>query len=99
MGQGCNGFQIHVTDCEQFRPYRMSLALLQAIQILYPEQFAYKKPPYEYEFERLPMDLIIGDRRIREALEQGVPIQELEHGWQEELKAYQQRSRAVFLYD
>lgn len=99
MGQGCNGFQIHVTDCEQFRPYRTSLALLQAIQTLYPEQFAYKEPPYEYEFERLPMDLIIGDRRVREALEQGVSIQEMEQGWQEELEAYQQRSRAVLLYD
>lgn len=98
-GQGCNGFQIHVTDCEQFRPYRTSLALLQALQILYPGQFAYKKPPYEYEFERLPMDLIIGDRRVREALEQGVPLLEIEHGWQAELEDYRQRCRAVFLYD
>jgi uncharacterized protein YbbC (DUF1343 family) len=99
MGQGCNGFQIHVTDCEHYRPYRTSLALLQAIQTLYPDHFAYKKPPYEYEFERLPMDLIIGDRRVREALEQGVSIQVIEHGWQEELEAYRQRCRAVFLYD
>lgn len=99
MGQGCNGFQIHVTDYEQFRPYRTSLALLQAIRTLYPEQFAYKEPPYEYEFERLPMDLIIGDRKVREALEQGVPIQELELEWQEELEVYRQRCRAVFLYD
>lgn len=98
-GQGCNGFQIHVTDCERFRPYRTSLALLQALQILYPGQFAYKEPPYEYEFERLPMDLIIGDCRVREALEQGVTILEIEHGWQAELEAYRQRCRAVFLYD
>ena len=45
------------------------------------------------------MDLIIGDQRVREALEQGVPVQEMEQGWQEELEAYQQRCRAVFLYD
>jgi len=99
MGQGCNGFQVHVTDPERFRPYRTSLALLQAIQCLYPDQFAYKQPPYEYEFERLPMDLIIGDRRVREALENGVPIEELEHSWQAELADYQERCRAVFLYD
>ena len=99
MGQGCNGFQIHVTQLEDFRPYRTSLALLQAIRTLYPCQFAYKEPPYEYEFTRLPMDLIIGDQRVREALEQGVPVQEMEQGWQEELEAYQQRCRAVFLYD
>lgn len=99
MGQACNGFQIHVVDVETFRPYRTSLALLQAVRSLYPDQFAYKQPPYEYEFERLPMDLIIGDRAIREALENGVPLMELERGWQAELDDYLKRRRAVLLYD
>ncbi len=99
MGQGCNGFQLHVVDPETFRPYRTSLALLQAIRTLYPDQFAYKAPPYEYEFDRLPMDLIIGDRPVREALENGVAIQEIEHEWQDDLEAYRRRCRAVFLYD
>ncbi len=99
MGQGCTGFQIHVTNPTEFRPYRTSLALFQAIRRLYPGQFAYKEPPYEYEFERLPMDLIIGDRAIREALENGVPIVELEQGWQRELDDYRERCRAVLLYE
>jgi len=99
MGQGCAGFQIHVTDPGAFRPYRTSLALFQAIRCLYPDQFAYKPPPYEYEFERLPMDLIIGDRSVREALENGVTIAELEQGWQGELDEYRERRRAVLLYD
>jgi len=99
MGRGCNGFQLHVIDSESFRPYRTSLALLQAIRTLYPGQFAYKEPPYEYEFERLPMDLILGDRQVREALENGAAIEEMERGWEEELEGYRQRSRAVFLYD
>jgi len=88
-----------VTDLEEFRPYRTSLALFQAIRSLYPDQFAYKPPPYEYEFERLPMDLIIGDRSVREALENGVTIAELEQGWQGELDEYRERCRAVLLYD
>jgi len=99
MGQMCTGFQIHVLNPDQFRPYRTSLALFQAIRCLYPEQFAYKSPPYEYEFERLPMDLIIGDKMVREGLENGVPIAELERVWQEELDEYRQLRRAVFLYD
>ena len=99
MQQACTGFQIHVTDSEAFRPYRTSLALLQAVSRLYPGQFAYKEPPYEYEFERLPMDLIIGDRTVRENLETGMEIAELERGWQWELDEYQERRRAVLLYD
>jgi uncharacterized protein YbbC (DUF1343 family) len=99
MGQGCNGFQIHVTDPAAFRPYRTSLALLQALRSLYPGQFVYKPPPYEYEFERLPMDLIIGDRAVREALENGVSPMELEQGWQQDLDRYRERCRAVLLYE
>ena len=98
-GQACAGFQLHVTNHETFRPYRTSLALLQAMLILYPGRFAYKEPPYEYEFERLPMDLILGDRQVRQALEQGTPILEIEQGWQEELAAYRRRCAAVFLYE
>ena len=45
------------------------------------------------------MDLIIGDRAIREDLENGVPIMELERGWQAELDQYRERRRAVLLYD
>lgn len=99
VGQTCNGFQIHVTDPEAFRPYRTSLALLQAMMTLYPDQFAYKNPPYEYEFERLPMDLILGDQTVRLALEQRVPIDELECTWEPDLTAYRQRRQSVFLYD
>lgn len=95
----CTGFQIHVTDPASFRPYRTSLALLQAIRALYPDQFAYKSPPYEYEFHRLPMDLLIGDRAVRTALEQGVPIDDLEEGWQTDLAQFQERCRAVLLYE
>lgn len=99
MGQKCVGFQIHVTDAFTFRPYRTSLALLQALYRLYPGNFAYKEPPYEYEFERLPMDLILGDRRVREAVEHGVSIIELEQSWQGELDVYRQRIAPVLLYD
>nr|WP_240193553.1 DUF1343 domain-containing protein [Desulfobulbus alkaliphilus] len=98
-GQGCNGFQIHVTDPEVFQPYRTSLALLQAVRSLYPDHFAYKEPPYEYEYQRLPMDLILGDRSVRLAVEDGVLIEELEREWQTELQTYRQRSSTLFLYD
>lgn len=98
-GQRCCGFQIHVFDFNAFRPYRTSLALLQAMLRLYPEAFAYKDPPYEYEFERLPMDLIIGDRVVRAMVEQGEPIGDIERHWQAGLEGYRQRCRAVFLYE
>lgn len=98
-GQTCTGFHLHVTDAESFRPYRSTLALLQALMQLYPGQFAYKKPPYEYEFERLPMDLMIGDQSIRTGLEQGVPVMELERAWAPDLARFLNERSAVLLYD
>ncbi len=98
-GENCQGFQLHVTDEDRFRPYRTSLALLQAIMTLYPDQFAYKKPPYEYEYKQLPMDLILGSRQVRQNLEQGVAIADMEASWQNGLAEYQNRCRSVFLYE
>ena len=97
-GVPCAGFQLHVTAPRSFRPYRTSLALYQALFTLYPGQFAYKEPPYEYEYERLPMDLILGDQQVRLELEAGTEILELERSWQEDLAGFAERARAVFLY-
>lgn len=97
-GQSCCGFQIHVTDAETFLPYRTSLVLLQATMLLYPEKFSYKQPPYEYEFERLPLDLILGDQSVRVLLEEGAKVVEIEKEWQEDLQEFQKTREAYFLY-
>ena len=98
-GLACKGFQIHIIDPAIFRPYRTSLALLQAVMLLYPEAFAYKSPPYEYDYERLPMDLILGDRHVRQALEQGESIMDMEKSWQNDLDIFKKLRQEVFLYN
>jgi len=98
-GQACHGFQIHVTDPAVFRPYLTSLALLQAVIHLYPETFQYKEPPYEYEYERLPMDLILGDRNVRKALEHDESINKMEESWQNDLDDFDKLRQEVFLYN
>jgi len=67
--------------------------------LLYPGAFTYKKPPYEYEYERLPMDLILGDRQVRQALEQGKSLLDMENSWQKDLQAFEKLRREVFLYN
>ena len=97
-GEVCRGFQLHVTDRRVFKPYYTTLALLKAILSLYPEQFAWRQPPYEYETERLPFDLLTGDAAVRQALESGVPLAELEASWQGDLKRFGEIRREVLLY-
>ncbi len=88
-GELCRGFQLHVTDRASFKPYYTTLALLAAIRWLYPEQFTWRQPPYEYETERLPIDLLTGDDAIRLGLEEG---------WQEDLRHFMQGRREFLLY-
>ncbi len=97
-GRQCTGFHLHVTDPGTFKPYRTSLALLQAVYLLFPEAFTYKQPPYEYEHEKLPMDLILGDRKIRARLEQGIAVEQLEYEWSAELDLFDQRRQIYFMY-
>lgn len=99
QNQVCRGFQLHVTDPLSYRPYRTTLALLQAVFSLYPDSFAYAQPPYEYEYDILPVDLILGSRRLRQALEEGEEIMALEASWQQELMEFNEMRRAYFLYE
>ncbi len=97
-GQPCNGFQIHITDAEIFKPYFLSISLLQAVMKLYPVAFQYKKPPYEYEYERLPMDLIIGDSSLRQAIEGDRSIKGLEEEWLLDLQQFNRLRKQFLIY-
>jgi len=98
-GEACTGFHLHVIDNRVFKPYRTSLALLQTVYTLYPDDFSYKSPPYEYEFEKLPMDLILGDQDVRKKLEQGTALEQLEDEWSDALAAFDHKRRNYFLYE
>jgi len=56
-------------DPAAFRPYRLVAALFKAIRRRYPEIRLWTDPPYEYEFERRPIDVITGGSRLREWVE------------------------------
>ncbi|RKX60968.1 MAG: DUF1343 domain-containing protein [Thermodesulfobacteriota bacterium] len=97
-GKRCRGFQIHVTNRLEYRPYITTLAVLAAVKRMHPKDFAWKDPPYEYEFERLPADLIIGDKRVREALDAGTGPMDIQSVWARDLKDFEQARPAWLLY-
>ena len=97
-GEVCHGFQIHITDRERFRPYRLGLALLQAFLHVHGDRFRWLPPPYEYEYEKLPIDILLGDGELRMDLERGESLECLEARWSEGLDAYRQQREASLLY-
>jgi len=98
MGQPCSGFQIHITDKEGFKPYRMGLTLLQALGLTHPERFRWLDPPYEYEREKLPIDILIGSGTVRRRVEQGQNLDEIESDWEQQLQKYRERREPGLLY-
>jgi uncharacterized protein YbbC (DUF1343 family) len=97
-GQECRGFFLWVSDRQAFKPYLTSLTLLQVVQTLYRDSFQWKPPPYEYETQRMPIDLLIGDQKIRQSLESGTPITELEKAWMPGLKDFLTLRQNYLLY-
>ncbi len=98
QGRVCHGVEIHPIDPKTFRPYRTTLTLLAILMRWRPDQVAWRPPPYEYEYDRLAIDLILGDRRVREGLEAGRPVREIEAGWQPELDRFIEDRQRFLLY-
>ncbi len=69
-GRMCSGFQIHTDNAlyehYRFRPYRLIALTLKAIRLEYPDYEIWRAFPYEYETERLAIDLLSGGTFLRE---------------------------------
>jgi uncharacterized protein YbbC (DUF1343 family) len=94
----CKGFFIHVVDRKRFRPYRFTMSLLSALLRLYPSEFQWSDPPYEYVEDKLPIDVVLGDKRVRRDLEQGRSVLDMENEWSEELQAFLKTRSRYLLY-
>ncbi|MDA8793086.1 DUF1343 domain-containing protein [Bacteriovoracaceae bacterium] len=55
----------HVTNRQEFNSWRFGLTLLQESIKYLGDHFAWKEPPYEYESEKMPIDIICGTDKVR----------------------------------
>lgn len=97
-GRLCGGVQVHVTDAARFKPFLTGLALLASARRLAPREFAWRRPPYEFERRRLPIDILCGTDAIRRALERGERLSAIEGRWQRDLAGWRKRRRPYLLY-
>jgi uncharacterized protein YbbC (DUF1343 family) len=71
QGANCGGLYVHVTDPAAARPYRTAIAIIATVARLWPQHFQWLPPPYEYETQKPPIDIISGSSRLREAIDSG----------------------------
>jgi uncharacterized protein YbbC (DUF1343 family) len=98
QGELCHGFQIHITDEKAFRPYRTALSILRTILESFRDDFSWKEPPYEYEEEKLPIDILSGNPSVRENLENLTEISTIEEQWRNDLDRFRKRREKYLLY-
>jgi uncharacterized protein YbbC (DUF1343 family) len=96
--QGCGGCQIHVLDRRTFRPVESAIALLEAFRNEGGGAFRWKDPPYEYEYERNPFDVLAGSPMLREQIESGVPASDIARSWEKPVAKFAQLRETFLLY-
>jgi uncharacterized protein YbbC (DUF1343 family) len=97
-GTLCLGVFIHPVDRAAFNPSTTGLALLRGIVTLWPDAFAWKQPPYEYEHEKLPIDVIAGGTWVREWCEGRHPWTALAEKERADVAAFETERREFLLY-
>ncbi len=96
--ESCGGCQIHVTDRRAFRPVLAAVAVLAAFRRAGPDRFAWRQPPYEYEHEKMPIDILAGSPALREQIESGVPAREIAASWDGPVSAFESIRRPRLMY-
>lgn len=67
-GESCGGVAFHVTNRASFRSYSATVNLLAVVKMLWPKDFNWLPPPYEYETVKMPIDILSGSPALREWL-------------------------------
>jgi uncharacterized protein YbbC (DUF1343 family) len=97
-GELCNGIQIHVTDLENYRPVFTAHVIFDAIMELFPDDFKFNMPPYEYEYNLMPIDILSGDSGMRTSLLNRIPVgTELER-WESEIGEFLKEFSEIAVY-
>jgi uncharacterized protein YbbC (DUF1343 family) len=97
-GQRCGGCQIHVLNRETFRPVETAVALTAAFRAAAPDRFTWRQPPYEYEHEKLPWDILAGSSELRQQIEANVPAEEIARSWSPAVAEFEAVRRRCLLY-
>ena len=96
--QACGGCQIHVLNRGDFRAAESAVAVLIEIRAQGPKSFQWRQPPYEYEHEKLPFDILAGSGQLREQIDAGTPAPAIYDGWAADVERFRAARQQYLLY-
>jgi uncharacterized protein YbbC (DUF1343 family) len=87
-----------VPDRQSFRAVETGVALLGAFRAADKKSFAWRPPPYEYEHEKLPVDILAGSSALREQIEGGASARDIARSWEGDVAAFGRVREKFLLY-
>jgi uncharacterized protein YbbC (DUF1343 family) len=94
----CGGCQIHVLDRQQFKPVLTGIAIIDELRAANPVSFRWKDPPYEYEHDKVPIDVISGSASFRRDIDAGMRAEQIAASWAETVETFSQLRQPYLLY-
>lgn len=94
----CGGCQIHVLDRARFKPVLTGIAVIDEMRAADPASFAWKPPPYEYEHDKQPIDVIAGAKWFREAIDRGERAAAIAKRWEKTADDFRALRKQYLLY-
>jgi uncharacterized protein YbbC (DUF1343 family) len=98
-GKNCFGLQIHVTEARKYTPVYTALEIFNAIiDTSPPDSLQFILPPYEYENNLMPFDILSGDSIMRKSLVNRSPVKTEKERWEQEIKAFKEEFIHLSVY-
>lgn len=94
----CGGVQIHVNNRNIFKSFLTGAALIKVCYDLYQNEFRWKKPPYEYVYDKNPFDVINGGAVLREMIENKSSLRDIENWSNESSQPFLEERLQYLLY-
>jgi uncharacterized protein YbbC (DUF1343 family) len=96
--QPCGGCQIHVLNRNEYRVVESAVAILIEMRAQSTVKFQWRQPPYEYEHEKLPFDILAGSSDLRQQIEAGLPARAIYDSWRSGLDTFDKERKPFLLY-
>jgi uncharacterized protein YbbC (DUF1343 family) len=94
----CGGCQIHVTSRQAFEPVKAGVSLMRECFGLAPDRFKWRDPPYEYEHDKMPIDILAGSPSLRQQIEQQAALADIVASWRPGEVEFAEARRPYLLY-
>ncbi len=94
----CEGAYIHVLDRSSFEPVLCFVAIMQTARLQAGDAFQWNPPPYEYEYIKLPIDILAGNKWLRQAIDSLTPLPDIGDRFRSECDSFEPERQQWMLY-